>query len=39
MLRWQQIDPAGIAIPRTRASEAPRLNAIKPDGYWWLFHP
>ena len=27
-----------IAIPRTRASGAPRLNAIKPDGYWRLFH-
>ena len=28
-----------IAIARTRASGAPRLNAIKPDGYWRLFHP
>ena len=27
-----------IAIARTRASRAPRLNAIKPDGYWRLFH-
>jgi hypothetical protein len=27
-----------IAIARTRASGAPRLNAIKPDGYWRLFH-
>jgi hypothetical protein len=27
-----------IGIGRTRASGAPRLNAIKPDGYWRLFH-
>jgi hypothetical protein len=27
-----------MVIPRTRASGVPRLNAIKPDGYWRLFH-
>jgi hypothetical protein len=27
-----------IAIARTRSSRAQRLNAIKPDGYWRLFH-
>jgi hypothetical protein len=28
-----------IAIPKTRPSGAPRLNAINPDGYWQLFYP